>query len=604
MQKINRLYKSNIPKDFIYILFIEILVSLLFIMQFQVWNKNFNVPYFNLGDDGWRNSVFGNIASGLEWFLSSNTQFPFGSLEVIPLEGYFNLWIQIIVANLVKNIGYTTWFFIYFTYFSTAFLTFLSLRVLNVKRIIALIGAILYDFLPYHFYRVGHWNLLPYYTLPVLLSMCLLFSKYAIEKKEFKDLSGSEWRWLIFCFINALALGMTSIYYLLFVSFCISYSLILGIINKNKVSILSSLFSMFLLFLGLIICIAYGNYLKNYAAAKIQINLPVSSDSIFYTSGTRSLWDIAAYQLPVVDLFLPFRSNIPWIEHIAKNIHKGNVFAREDNFTAILGLPLSLSLIISIFFLFKKNNINNLMLVLCSKFNILLIFFSTTLGVSLFIGLLTTGIRSFNRLSIFIAFFTVVFLCILTDTYFSSNKKLYYSMISVIFLTGVITEISPKDGKYLGLAVYDDYSYCYEYTEIEAMHKECEELVSFIENAKTKARVAFWDIKDNNNMYMTALSNNIYFNFPKSNQEYGKFWQNQKKLNVDERVKNLDYLGYDYIILSDFTKNFESDANNLEAALGMPIKTTTHMKIYNLNNSNNIDIETAKERFYELYNKQ
>lgn len=602
--KRNIFNENNYKLEIKYIIISEFFVLLLFILQFQVWNKNLNVPYFTIGDDFWRNSVFNNIISGSKWFLSYNTQFPFGGVEIISLEGYFNQWIQAGAAKVFKNIGYTSWFFVYFTYFFTVLLAFLSLRVLNARKNTALIGAILYDFLPYHFYRIVHWNLLPYYTLPVLLSMCLLLSKYAIEKKEFKDLSGSEWKWLIFCFINAIILGMTSIYYLLFVSFCISYSLILGIINKNKVSILSSIFSMFLLFLGLIICVAYGNYLKSYAAAKIQINLPVSSDPVFYTSGTRSLWDIAAYQLPVVDLFLPFRSNIPWIEHIAKNIHKGNVFAREDNFMAILCFPLSLSLIISILGLFKKNNINNLMLVLCSKFNILLIFFSTTLGVSLFIGLLTTGIRSFNRLSIFIAFFTVVFLCILTDTYFSSNKKLYYSMISVIFLTGVITEISPKDGKYLGLNIYDDYSYCIEYTEIEAMYKECEELVSFIENAKTKARVAFWDIKDNNNMYMTALSKNSYFNLPKSNQEYEKFWQNQKKLNVDERVKNIDYLGYDYIILSDFTKNFESDANNLEAVLGMPIKTTTHMKIYDLNNSNNIDIETAKERFYELYNKQ
>ncbi|MDD6488059.1 MAG: hypothetical protein PUF61_14065 [Spirochaetales bacterium] len=598
MKQINE-FKKNAVDIFV----IEILVLLLFILQFQVWNKNFHVPYFTTGDDFWRNSIFYNVISGSKWFISYNTQFPFGGVEIIPLEGYFNQWIQICTAKIFKNIGYVSWFFLYFTYSLTALLTFLSLRVLDIKRITALVGAILYDFIPYHFYRIVHWNLLSYYTLPVLLSMCLLLSKYAIENKEYTELSYSEKKWLFFCFLNSLILGMSSIYYLLFVSFCISFSLIFGIINKNKVSVFSSLLSIFLLYLGMIICVAYGNYLKAYAENNIQINLPASSNSFFYTSGTRTLWDIAAYQLPVVDLFLPFRSIIPWVEQIAKIIHQRNVFVLEDNFMAILGFPLSMSLIVSILFLFK-NNKDNLILHLCSKYNLVLIFFSTTLGLSLFVGLLTTGIRSYNRFSIFIAFFCVIFLCLFVDTYFSSNKKFYWFIMFVIFITGLITEISPKDGKYLGLAVYDGYAYCDEYTQIEATYKECEEIISFIEETKTGARIAFWNIKDAKNIYISALSKNSYFNLPKSNYEYENFWQKQKDLNVNERLDNLYHLGYDYIILSDFTENFVSDGNSLEELLGVPVKTTTHIKIYKLNNSNNIDIETAKERFYEFYNKQ
>ena len=595
--------QKNVVQNKVDIFVIEILVLLLFILQFQVWNKNFHVPYFTTGDDFWRNSIFCNVISGSKWFISYNTQFPFGGVEIIPLEGYFNQWIQTCTAKIFKNIGYVSWIFLYFTYSLTALLTFLSLRVLDIKRITALVGAILYDFIPYHFYRIVHWNLLSYYTLPVLLSMCLLLSKYAIQKKEYVDISSSEKKWLFFCFLNSLILGMSSIYYLLFVSFCISFSLILGIINKNKVSVFSSLLSIFLLFLGMIICVAYGNYLKAYAESNIQINLPASSNSFFYTSGSRSLWDIVAYQLPVVDLFLPFKSIIPWIEQIAKNIHQGNVFALEDNYMAILGFPLSMSLIVSILFLFK-NNKDNLILNLCSKYNLVLIFFSTTLGLSLFVGLLTTGIRSYNRFSIFIAFFCVIFLCLFVDAYFSSNKQFYWFIIFVIFITGLITEISPKDGKYLGLVVYDGYAYCDEYTQIEATYKECEEIISFIEEAKTGAKIAFWDIKDAKNIYISAFSKNSYFNLPKSNYEYENFWQKQKDLNVNERLNNLYFLGYDYIILSDFAENFKSDGDSLDVLLGTPVKTTTHIRIYNLNNSNNINIETAKERFYELYTKQ
>lgn len=598
MKQINK-FKKNAVDIFV----IEILVLLLFILQFQVWNKNFHVPYFTTGDDFWRNSIFCNVISGSKWFISYNTQFPFGGVEIIPLEGYFNQWIQICTAKIFKNIGYVSWVFLYFTYSLTALLTFLSLRVLDIKRITALVGAILYDFIPYHFYRIVHWNLLSYYTLPVLLSMCLLLSKYAIQKKEYVDISSSEKKWLFFCFLNSLILGMSSIYYLLFVSFCISFSLIFGIINKNKVSVFSSLLSIFLLFLGMIICVAYGNYLKAYAESNIQINLPALSNFFFYTSGSRSLWDIAAYQLPVVDLFLPFRSIIPWVEQIAKIIHQRNVFVLEDNFMAILGFPLSMSLIVSILFLFK-NNKDNLILHLCSKYNLVLIFFSTTLGLSLFVGLLTTGIRSYNRFSIFIAFFCVIFLCLFVDTYFSSNKKFYWFIMFVIFITGLITEISPKDGKYLGLAVYDGYAYCDEYTQIEATYKECEEIISFIEETKTGAKIAFWNIKDAKNIYISALSKNSYFNLPKSNYEYENFWQKQKDLNVNERLNNLYFLGYDYIILSDFAENFKSDGDSLDVLLGTPVKTTTHIRIYNLNNSNNINIETAKERFYELYTKQ
>ena len=92
-------------------------------------------------------------------------------------------------------------------------------------------------------------------------------------------------------------------------------------------------------------------------------------------------------------------------------------------------------------------------------------------------------------------------------------------------------------------------------------------------------------------------SHNLYY-------EYENFWQKQKDLNVNERLNNLYFLGYDYIILSDFAENFKSDGDSLDVLLGTPVKTTTHIRIYNLNNSNNINIETAKERFYELYTKQ
>ena len=451
MKKI-RISQNNVVLGVFCIFVIEIVVLLLFILQFQIWNKSINVPYFTTGDDFWRNSIFGNVSSGSKWFLSFNTQFPFGGVEIIPLEGYFNQWIQICTAKIFKNIGYVSWIFLYLTYFFTALLTFLSLRVLNVSRISAVVGAILYDFLPYHFYRIVHWNLLPYYTLPVLLSMCLLLSKYATENKKFTEFSCSEKKWLIFCFINAFILGMTSIYYLLFLSFCILYSLILGIINKNKVSVFS-LFSIFLLFLGMIICVVHAIYLNYFVESKIQINLPAPSESIFYSSGSRSLWDIVAYQLPVVDLFLPFRSIVPKVETVAKAIHQNNVFALEDNFMVCLGLPLSFALIISLLFLFRKNkrDESNSMLTLCSKYNLVLIFFSATFGLSLFVGLLSTGIRSYNRFSIFIAFFAVAFLCLFIDTYFTSNKRIYYLVILVIFITGLITEISPNDGKYLEL---------------------------------------------------------------------------------------------------------------------------------------------------------
>lgn len=604
MKQINKFKRNNLLIDLIYILCTEIIVLLLFLLQFQIWNKDFNVPYFTFGDDSWRNSIFGNIISDEKWFLSYNCQFPFGGIELIQKEAYFNQWIQIVIAKIFKNLGYVSWGFVYFTYFATALLSFISLRILNIQRISALLGAILYDFLPYHFYRIGHWNLSPYYTLPVLLSMCLLLSKYAIEKKEFSEIPKIEKKWLIFCFINSFILGMSSIYYLLFLTFCISYPLFLGIINKNKISVRFSLFSLFLLFFGLFICILYGNLLSNYAERKICINLPSTTDSLFYSSGSRSLWDIVAYQLPVFDLFLPFKSNIPLVERIAKTIHQNNLFACEDNYMVILGLPLALSFVISLFYLFRKNNKNSELLVLCSKYNLIIIFFSTTLGLSLFVGLLSTGIRSYNRFSIFIAFFVVVFLCVFIDKYFSSNRKIRFAIISIMFITGVITEISPKDGKYRGLAVYDGYSYCDEYTQIEMTYKECEEIVKFIDNSTTPPRIAFCSINDPKNTYISALSKNSFFNVPKNNQEYGKFWQKQEKLNVSERVNNLNYLGYDYIIISDYSDTYKKDEEKLEELIGKPVKTTTHMKIYNLNNSNDINIETAKERFYELYNKQ
>ena len=116
--------------------------------------------------------------------------------------------------------------------------------------------------------------------------------------------------------------------------------------------------------------------------------------------------------------------------------------------------------------------------------------------------------------------------------------------------------------------------------------------------------MAFWDIKDRNNIYMSALSKNIYFNLAKNNLEYELFWHKQENLAVSERIENLYYLGYDYIIISDSSEHFELDKKLLESILGSSIKTTNHVKIYYLNNLNNISIETAKERFYELYNQQ
>jgi len=443
--------KKETKKTLFFYINAFILPILILIWVLKLWGRDLSIP-FAYGGDTLAASVLVKSIIDNGWFLhNSYLGTPFAlDWRDYPLTDSFNFFLIKILSifsplslsgySLVLNL----FFILVFSLITiTSFYVFKQLKVSNG---LALVFSVLYAFQPYHIYRgVGHLFLSAYYMVPLATLIVLwLWSDGSIffakdEKTGLYKLNLRNHR-VIFTFVVCIIAGSTGIYYAFFSCFFVivaGFSKFLK--EKVKYSILSSV---------IVATLISSSVLLNAAPSLIYWYEHGSNPVI----AARQPSEADVYGLKTVQLILPVpHHRMPLLRDIRVKYTAANFPLTTENSYTSLGIIGSLGFLgLLILLLFRPSNLNYYSEVLnhLASLNLSGILLATIGGLgSLFNVFVSPQIRAYNRISIFIAFFSLLAVAIFIQkniTQYGLLKKRTISFLLVCLLTIGILDQTPE----------------------------------------------------------------------------------------------------------------------------------------------------------------
>lgn len=468
----NVIYHNHFKELSIYFVGLLLCISVLF-FGLSLFNYNMNYPPNLTGDGIFHAAIIKNIDENGWIGLSTYYGAPGDDLGYVT---YQNPYLQIFILKLLIFCGdwasTLNWYFL-ISFPLTTIIAIYVLREFNLRPFSAITGSLLFTFLPYHFLRgISHLLLSDYFLIPLAILLCYwiyddrpLFIKRENDRLKL-DLFNKE---SLLCILFCICIAGMSPYYAFFSCFFILFTAFISIVkNKDIIFAMRSGIPFIaicsLLYISLKI-IPFNNHLGRISNLLISQKFP---------------WETEIYGLKFIQLLLPIPNNvIPAFASLNKYYNTYSPLVTE-NATAALGIVGSIGFIILLIWIFIKVTDVKIFFFnikerykqfnFISSLNLIAFLFGTIGGLgTLFAFLVVPNMRSVNRISLFIAFFSILSLLILIEDLSekiekkSNRKSIIYAilMCSVLFI-GIGDEVIPFSNYYSGQNV-DQYNNSEEY---------------------------------------------------------------------------------------------------------------------------------------------
>lgn len=333
--------------------------------------------------------------------------------------------------------------FLLLTFPLAAMTSLFVLKRLGLKYPFALTGSLLYALLPYHFIRgTGHLLLSAYFIVPLVIWLALLVYQNKLSENESLR-SFDKKKLLLYCFI-CLLIGSTGIYYAYFGCFFIFVAGSIASYSRRKFFPLIQA--------GLLICVI---------CLSVIINIwPTISYQLQHGKNPavaqRSFGEAEWYGLKIAQLLLPIdHDRIKMLERIKRAYNKQTPVNTENNWAA-LGAIGSLGFLFLIGRIFlrreKKYDEQNIDKDALSHFTVAGVLLATIGGFSSLVAMsILPGIRAYNRISVFLAFFAIAAFFILLQgalkkRSFKKSQKIIWSLSLFLLAFGIFNQTSTTYG--------------------------------------------------------------------------------------------------------------------------------------------------------------
>lgn len=492
---------SSVKKEILALFFTGVLSLLAAFCVYHIWEFNFYNPTDYAGDITTGCFFASNFISG-DWLYSSSKIAPLGYDSISSAIGF---WLHAVILKVICIFVSDPVLAVNIFYFGGFFLIgvtgYAVLRKMKIDRGISVLCAVLYTQLPYHYMRnESHLWLSAYYFLPLAgLVLYYVISGQMIQKGTQRIDKGK----FIFSVIVAVLLGTSDIYYSAFFAFLIVVSgLLSAIIKKNWKSliaifpaIVALLLALFLVLLPFITNVISGN----------------ASDQAM-----RSEVDLDSFGLKWIYMILPIAGHrIKFLADFRKYCDDAFLCNNENGY-ATLGILLSIGLIVSLLSLIDNRKKETEWYQMIRQMGVLILFsilLAIPGGLSTLIGsLLSTAIRSYNRISIFIAFFsTITFACLLQlfkdsnmGKKWLQNKMVLSGILAFLCIFG-IWDMTSAD--FAVKTDYDNFQHIYlsNRTELEKKISSDRKLVAEVESIMPEGSEI---------LQLPIVSDTIYSAFP------------------------------------------------------------------------------------------
>lgn len=562
-------------KEYIYIgtTFVIALMIALYYMKvwYFPWHKPETILGFQYGDLLLGGMSYKNILKSCSLWQGTQLGAPF-NFEMYDFPAVANLIISIpiFLFGKVFNNAITAMFIIMVLSFPvTAISSYYAIRQFKIENSIAMIGAIAYAFIPFKFFR--NWGHFSYGNSLVVIPMAvtLLYWLYEdnelmiIKKEMFKNKKN------IITAIFILCIGISEIYFAYFFCFFIAVVTLIKVLNyKDKII---SIKKSFIMVLGIILTVI--------------INLSPSIINSFRGLGTveppiRNAAEAEIYGLKLVHLLLPSGTGINFLNSVF-NKYISTTVNNNENTSAFLGIYGCVGFIILLIGLFSNGVFKRREkeIKFLSKLNIAAFLLATMGGFSYLISaFIFSSVRAYNRISVFIDFFSVLALCIVASMLIEySNKNINKRIITVfVGILGLVSIIF-NGATTSCLTTKNIYSYTKSNEYIYDFIKEIEGQVS--ENAMIY-EMPYYKFPESpplNGLNDYALSipyiyshNNLRWSYGCYKGTYGDLWHRAVALlPIKDRIMRLSDVGFEGIYIDsaaykpDELKNLLNDLDNI-----------------------------------------
>ena len=392
---------SIFTKEWFWYLSLSLATFLLFIFTFRAWKYDYTTYPLTYRNDGVETiKLIKHISeNGSHWQKSEQLGFPFGSNLYVdfPTADQFSI---ILIKGLAKtdiNHFQVLNVYVLITYLLTSIAGYWGIRKFRINSLLSFAGALLFSFLPYHHIRavVGHVFLIQYFTVPITIYFALKLTKKSFSLSKFLNWKNG----LLLITMLALIASTGTAYYAFFSIGIWIISAMIGFIwNKNIQSIMGAI--LFSAITGLIVLFNISpSLIYQYKNGK---NLQIQRENL----------QIEEYGLRLNRVLAPLPQGKPeFIQKIIGPYYK-NVTHEHYQFIGLVGVAGFILLITE---LVKKKAKNETRAISLIVLGIIILASSGGLAFPLSF-LISASIRSYGRISIYIAF-----LCILIFLKFSQE---------------------------------------------------------------------------------------------------------------------------------------------------------------------------------------
>lgn len=465
-----------------------------------------------------------------------------------------------VISIFTDNVFLIYNLFYFSTYIIVALTAMYAFTKLKIRPLLAVVFSILYAFMPYHQLRIGHIWLTPYFMVPLV---CLICIEELDGDNNAKLLCISDWRnkqFIVNMLISALA-AFTGLYYAFFTCCIYAIVLVMVMIKREWHRVCKVVMYIISVVVGVLF-----NTLPSLIYIIKNGNNSASELSI------RGMGEAEVYAAKFIQFILPRPDHrINKLAELAK-YYSTNTTLTNENMYAALGIIGGIGFICLFLVLFNVRNedkqIKNIALLNLGTFLI-----ATMGGIgAIFALLVKTPMRCYNRLSVYIGFFSFAFLAIVCNN--TADKLSSKSQKKIIGTIGIIS--------LLIIGIYDQTITFDQYTQIEQKteRQHDEEFVHIIENelpVNSKIYQLPHVCFPSGGTYMHLMpylnSSNLIWSFGAMQGRGYDEWEHQlKELDLEQMVEQLSINNYSGIWIDGRIYEMQNDESVFQEEVDTLVK--------------------------------
>lgn len=443
--------RKNISKEILCTVIVMVIPLIVMISAYGLWHRDWNVPLNAAGDATGFLIDCANYIKGESRINSKTYALPIGVSNNFTLfEAVIPNFMMKIISCFVNESGMVMNLYYICTYPLTAIVMYFVLRRLEYNYFISMTLGIVYALLPGHWLRgVGHYAVGSSFFLPLICIVSIKLIEGSFCKEEWKNEKinvknfwpSLEKKEFLCAIVFIYLITGCTLYYGFFSAFIIFFSALLGAASCTRARELSY-GGLLLVFdgIGLFIGGIFPEILSKL----------LDSNAITNIASSRVMSDIELYGMKIIQLLIPVPGHNNSVFAEIRNWYDSNfVRVPNENTTSTIGLIMSIGFVVSILAVFFYKGQHRIAQI--GKLNLFLVCVATIGGLADIVGTITYSFRSYNRMSFFIAAFSI--LCIaellrLVDQRFFVKVILSFLIIFTAIYDQVPAGIKEDDEQY------------------------------------------------------------------------------------------------------------------------------------------------------------